>query len=234
MEKFSVSPSNQPAWRFFCFHAREGTSPAFTVGIKLGRYRRRGEGGRQRWVVLDAIRGQWRPKKVEETMLDTAQADGAQVRIRGPQDPGQAGKSQAQNFVRALPTHSVVAQTATGDKMARAHPWAAKAGSGLVLLVRGDWNEEFLVECTGFPTGAHDDMIDAASAAFERILGGTTAIMDYYRRQLVERGVDPDALPRAGSDPVAEQRATDDIAARAAQDEKMRALARAMAGGSGR
>ncbi len=52
-----------------------------------------------------------------------------------------------------------------GDKITRALPWIALAEEGKVFLVRAAWNEEFLDEAANFPSGTHDDQIDAVSIA---------------------------------------------------------------------
>jgi len=52
-----------------------------------------------------------------------------------------------------------------GDKLTRALPWLALAEEGRVNLVRGAWNAEFIEEACSFPSGTHDDQIDAVSLA---------------------------------------------------------------------
>ena len=37
------------------------------------------------------------------------------------------------------------------------------------MLLRGEWNNEFISELEGFPDGSHDDMVDAASDAFNEL-----------------------------------------------------------------
>ena len=48
-------------------------------------------------------------------------------------------------------------------------PLSAQAEAGNVKLVRGTWNRDFLDELCTFPSGTHDDQVDAASAAFNRL-----------------------------------------------------------------
>ena len=50
--------------------------------------------------------------------------------------------------------------------MTRARPLAAQAEHGFVKVLRGDWNEEFLNHLHSQPA-AHDDMMDAATGAFD-------------------------------------------------------------------
>lgn len=45
-------------------------------------------------------------------------------------------------------------------------PFAAACEAGLVELERGDWNRAFIDELCSFPTGQHDDQVDAAADAF--------------------------------------------------------------------
>jgi len=57
----------------------------------------------------------------------------------------------------------------TGSKEVRANPLSAAAEAGNVKLVRGPWISDFLSELETFPFGAHDDQVDAASGAFEKL-----------------------------------------------------------------
>ena len=85
---------------------------------------------------------------------------------RLPQDPGQAGKAQAADFVKFLAGYKVKTQTVNGDKVTRSEPFAAQWQAGNVDVVAGDWNEAYFNELEQFPDGAHDDMVDASSDAF--------------------------------------------------------------------
>jgi len=51
------------------------------------------------------------------------------------------------------------------DKVSRAMPWAARAEAGTVRIVRGEWVKAFLDEVVAFPSGGHDDYVDAVSGA---------------------------------------------------------------------
>ncbi len=56
-----------------------------------------------------------------------------------------------------------------GDKLTRALAWLNLAEEGKVFLVRGPWIEDFLDEVCAFPTGKHDDQVDAVSLAVEML-----------------------------------------------------------------
>ena len=81
------------------------------------------------------------------------------------QDPASAGKYEAEITARALDGHDVRFTTATGDKQTRAKPVSAQCEAGNVKIVRGPWNDEFLRELENFPSGKHDDAVDALSGA---------------------------------------------------------------------
>ena len=59
---------------------------------------------------------------VRKLIRDTAKLDGRHVEIGGPQDPGQAGKVQAQDMVRMLSGYVAHFTPETGDKITRAEP----------------------------------------------------------------------------------------------------------------
>ena len=63
-------------------------------------------------------------------------------------------------------------EPSTGDKAVRAEPFAAQCEAGNVKLLRGTWNEVYIDELTSFPSGAHDDQVDASSASFSKVTGG--------------------------------------------------------------
>lgn len=56
-----------------------------------------------------------------------------------------------------------------GDKYTRALAWAGRVESGRVWLVRGPWIDDFIDEACRFPTGRHDDQIDAVSLAVQML-----------------------------------------------------------------
>ena len=110
---------------------------------------------------------------VERLMKATADQDAAaygSVRGSYPQDPGQAGKAQAQHLLRhVLAGHDYHFSPETGDKETRALPLAAQAEAGNVFLLEGPWNEAFLSEIEAFPMGKWKDQVDAASRAFTEL-----------------------------------------------------------------
>lgn len=137
---------------------------AFTAGLKLG------VDSKKRYVIADIRRKRGSPKEVEELITNTASQDGYDVQISIPQDPGQAGKSQVYYLTTQLAGYNVHHSTESGSKEDRARPAASQAEVGNFYLLRGNWNESFLVEAETFPTGSTKDQIDALSRAFARLV----------------------------------------------------------------
>ena len=147
-------------WDLAATPKTETNDPDWTSGVKLGR------SADGRYWVLDHRRIRATPAGVERFLANTAAEDGPEVEIALPQDPGQAGKSQATALVGALEGYTVRASPESGDKVTRFGPFSAQAEAGNVLVLRGAWNEAWFASLEGFPTAAHDDDADATSRAF--------------------------------------------------------------------
>jgi len=55
-------------------------------------------------------------------------------------------------------------------KEARSNTAAPKVESGQILIVRDNWNDEFIDQCTGFPNASHDEAVDLIGYATYRYL----------------------------------------------------------------
>lgn len=151
--------------------------PDWTAGGKLGRL---ADG---RFVIADMVRLREGPDKRDQALKNTANRDGTKVRQSLPQDPGQAGKTQALYLTREMAGASVHTSPESGDKYTRALPLASQINVGNVLMLRGAWNDELINEMRMFPNGSHDDQVDALSRAFEALMGGSTGMLDWARQQ---------------------------------------------------
>lgn len=136
----------------------------WTVGLKLGQMPNGG------YVVASVIRNQLEGHDVRDLIKLTASTDGTGCQISLPQDPGQAGKVQASDFVRSLPGYVVTTERESGPKPRRADPVAAQASHGNIYIVRAPWTEAFLEELCLFPAAPNDDQVDALSGAFARFI----------------------------------------------------------------
>jgi predicted phage terminase large subunit-like protein len=142
---------------------KPGQGPAYTVGTKLG-VTQAGQ-----YVVFDVARGRWAAHDREKVIRQVAEADGRQVRIYVEQEPGSGGKESAEATIRNLAGFVVEADRPTGDKVYRADPWSVQVNNRNVLLVRGEWNQEFIKEHQNFPRGRYKDQVDSASGAFGKL-----------------------------------------------------------------
>lgn len=138
----------------------------YTVGFKLGQMP---DG---RYLIADIIREQYGPEDVERMLKNTAQRDGRMVKIRLPQDPGQAGKAQVKGLTKLLAGYTVSSKPVSGNKIVRAEPFAAQVNVGNVVMLRAPWNEGLISEMRVFDNGTYDDQIDAGSDAFAELVDG--------------------------------------------------------------
>ena len=136
---------------------------AYTAGVLLGK-RRNG-----RVFVADVINVRENGADVRQLILNTARSDTAlygNVTIRLPQDPGQAGKDQAQSFVRMLGGFTVSVALESGDKVTRAEPFSSQWLAGNVDVREAEWNDDYFRQLENFPVGKLKDMVDASANAY--------------------------------------------------------------------
>lgn len=154
------------AWDLAATSEAEGGKPAYTAGVLMGK-RRNG-----RYIIIDVINVRQSAADIRATLRHTAEADRAKyknVKIRIPQDPGQAGKDQAQSLVKHLAGFSVKIVKETGSKETRAEPVAAQWQAGNFDIITADWNEAYFSQLESFPESKFKDMVDATSTAFSEI-----------------------------------------------------------------
>jgi predicted phage terminase large subunit-like protein len=151
------------AWDLAATKQTGTRDPDFTAGVKL----HRAPSGQ--FTVLDVVRLRGGPDEVEAAIVNTARQDGQSVRIGLPQDPGQAGKTQVLYLTRKLEGFMIESSPETGDKGTRAAPVASQSNVGNLSVVRAPWNAAFLDELAAFPSGTHDDQVDALSRAFAMV-----------------------------------------------------------------
>lgn len=154
-------------WDLAATEKDENNDPAYTAGVLIGK-RKNG-----RYVVADVINRALSASDVRNIIKLTAQSDNAkykqQVRVRIPQDPGQAGKDQAEMYIKFLSGFDVTAVPETGSKEARATPMAAQWQAGNFDIVSADWNEPYLLQLEGFPDMKLKDMVDASANGFAEL-----------------------------------------------------------------
>lgn len=160
------APASKNAARYWDLAATEekpGADPDYTVGAKIvekdGVY-----------YICDIRRERGTPKTIERLVRQTAETDERHTLIYMEQEPGSSGKNTidhyARNILRGFPFRG---DKKTGPKVLNAEVLAAAAEAGNVRLVKGAWNKEFLDELEAFPHGRHDDQVDAASGALNKL-----------------------------------------------------------------
>lgn len=162
-------------WDLAATSEDEDGDPAYTAGVLIGK-RRNG-----RYIVADVINRRCDSAEVRELIRMTCMADRAKygrVVTRLPQDPGQAGKAQAQSFLKFLSGFTVRILPESGDKVTRAEPFSAQwlglegMDKGNVDVLAADWNEMYFNQMESFPQSKFKDMVDAGSSAFNEIENG--------------------------------------------------------------
>lgn len=141
---------------------------ARTAGVKMGKTP---DG---KYVVGHVVKIQEEGAAVRKLINTMAKFDGKDCSISLPQDPGQAGKVQAQDYVGMLAGYKAHANVESGDKYTRAEPFSAQCEIGNVSIVQGDWNIDYLDELCLFPNGSFADQVDASSGAFGFLLTDET------------------------------------------------------------
>ena len=164
-------------WDLAATSEDEEGNPAYTAGVLIGK-RRCG-----RYIVADVINRRLSASDVRKLVLMTAQADRAaygRVVQRLPQDPGQAGKEQAQSYMKLLSGFIVKIMPESGDKVTRAEPFSAMwqgtetMETGFVDVLIAPWNNEFFNQYESFPQSDFKDMVDGGANAFNQIESGMT------------------------------------------------------------
>lgn len=159
-------------WDLAATSEDEKGDPAYTASVLIGK-RKNG-----RYIIADVINRRCDAAEVRGLIKMTCITDRAKygkVTTRLPQDPGQAGKAQAQSFLKLLSGFIVKILPESGDKVTRAEPlsaqWLGLEGmdKGNVDVLIADWNEIYFNQMESFPQSKFKDMADASSSAFNEI-----------------------------------------------------------------
>ena len=144
---------------------KKGGKACYTAGVKMHKL------ANGKYIVSDVKKGQWSSEERERIIRETAEADGRDVEIGVEQEPGSGGKESAEGTIRNLAGFSIYAERPTGNKIYRADPYSVQVNNGNVMLLKGDWNHEYIKEHENFPFSTYKDQVDASSGAFNRLTG---------------------------------------------------------------
>ncbi len=139
---------------------------AWTVGVLIGQDLNR------RYWVLDVVRGQWEAFAREEQIRQTAERDGPTVPVLVEVEGGSGGKESGRATALNLSGFQVILYHPTGDKVARATPFASQVGAGNVFVLHRHWTKDYVGELRFFPHGKFKDQVDASSGGFNRLQRG--------------------------------------------------------------
>jgi predicted phage terminase large subunit-like protein len=114
---------------------------------------------------------------VIQELVETGHDDGPppECAVTIPKDPGAGGAAANRFFMAQLAENGIAAKSVPisghSGKIARFLPFCALAEAGMVRIVRGDWNEEYLAELEHFEGSRNqkDDQVDATSDAFNTL-----------------------------------------------------------------
>ena len=91
-------------------------------------------------------------------------------------EPKASGKSIVQTLIRETGLNVKEDKPPTKDKVARVQDVSATIESGRVSLLKGAWNDEFLLQCQQFPAAKHDDMVDCLVMALNKHFRGASVV----------------------------------------------------------
>lgn len=163
-------------WDMAATEKQQKGDPDWTAGVLMGRTKA------GYIIIADARRDRRnsgpvdQANTVESFMRSTAIEDqarlGRRIKIRTAQDPGQAGKALIAHYkATVMAGFDFTADPESGDKVARATPFANQVEAGNVSLVEGAWNYDYIEELRAFNLGAHDDWVDASANGYLDLAG---------------------------------------------------------------
>lgn len=111
------------------------------------------------WLELPALK-----KRLPELLAAHGYSRLSQLHI----EPKASGKSVVQELRAISQLNVVEAPTPSAGKVERVNAVSPFIEAGRVVLLDGGWNDAFITQCAGFPTAAHDDMLDCLCQAIAR------------------------------------------------------------------
>ena len=144
--------------------SKRNRDPDYTAGVKLSMT------STGVYYIEHVMRFRKSPAMTEATIRQIAELDGKGTEIYIEQESGSSGKITIDHYIRnVLRGYAVKGQALRGVKaiaLSRVRPTSSAAEAGLIYMVRGQWNQDFLDELTIFPSGNHDDMVASFVSVF--------------------------------------------------------------------
>lgn len=130
------------------------------------------------WIKDLVVMQEEAPKRNARIIATTAR-DGAEVRIGVESVAGYKDTyTTLHDILKGQRTVTKV--NVSSDKVVRAAPLEPVFEAGHFHILRADWNVEFVAEFGVFPSGKHDDIVDAVSGGYEMLKQpDVVAVSDY-------------------------------------------------------
>lgn len=136
--------------------------PDWSRGVRLGKV---GE----KVGILDVVSRRDRPGEIDNLIMATVRADGRNVTQAFAIDPGAAGirdEAHIRSILSTVPDCGPISFERAANKQALAKEWASFAERCGMFCLNAAWRQELVTELEAFPTGKHDDIVDAISYAW--------------------------------------------------------------------
>lgn len=155
-----VIPETVAAVRYWDLAMSERTSADWTVGVRM-EMDRNGE-----VYITDVARERRELPHLPRFLADVMLSDGPEVK-QGFEDKGYMTRAiKALVKEPRLANFVIKGYPAEQDKLTRALPFAARAALELVHVRDAAWADAYVDELASFPTGGHDDQVDASAGAW--------------------------------------------------------------------
>ncbi len=151
-------------WDLAASEKKIGTDPDETVGTLFSC-----DKPEEQFCIENQVGGWWAWEQIKENIRAVARKDGMQVPIYIEQEPASGGKNQVAELASFLKPEGFTVRPHNprddGDRVMAANTWYGEAAQGKYWIVKGLWNEKFLIQIDTFPDAPHDDRITSVSGA---------------------------------------------------------------------
>lgn len=145
----------------------ENRGADFVTGVKMGL----AEDGRRVILHVKRIHGRWTMSK--PVIVAVSHQDDLRCVVSIEGNGTQLGYYQEMHDDVRMADRVVALYQPDGSKEMRASMWGTRLTDGIILCVRGEWNQELFDEMDMFPAAEHDDVVDGVSGAWAQLAAST-------------------------------------------------------------
>lgn len=136
----------------------------------------------EKMQIQDMKRGKLLWPDLKKLIMDTAEFDGTSTPIL-LENAGQQNIAISDLMEEPrMRNYTILSESPEGDKLARAMVWVSRLQNGIVTMLRGHWNTDYITECESFTvddTHAHDDQIDTTSQAWKHFCSSGAGVIKF-------------------------------------------------------